>query len=272
MLRYADLDREGTDPPVAGEGDSDSRICADGGAAVRCEGTAPAQRTDESHGTGEGCSLTAVQPHNGTVAETAFRFADPTVTSASRHMRMRHGTLERRAADAYVAARHTALVAEEPTAMKWFPSAFHDGGMSWRAQNKAIRDYWRHLADLRRRAPALENVAALNLHDAQVQCWDLTEEQFRWSLLIGDLQSGYQFAAVAYRGASLHGADRQLLASARLDTSADVELLSDELDARDDDGRFEHRFKFWPDLEFAVAFSAVDVALSPASSQDRRTP
>lgn len=154
--------------------------------------------------------------------------------------------------------------------MKWFPSAFHDGGMSDRAQAKAIRDYWRHLADLRRSAPILEDLAALNLHDAQVQWWDLTEEQFRWGLLIGDLQSGYQLAAVAYRGASLLGADQQLLASAGLGTSADVELLSDELDARDGDGRFEHRFKFWPDLEFAVAFSAVDVTLSPASPQDRR--
>lgn len=154
--------------------------------------------------------------------------------------------------------------------MKWFTPAYHDGRMSNRAQDKAIRDYGRHLADLRRIAPALEDLAALNLHDAQVQWWELTEEQFRWSLLIGDLQSGYQLAAVAYRGASLLGVDQHLLASAALDTSADVELLSDELDAREVDGRLEHRFKFWPDLEFAVAFSAVDVALSPASSQDRR--
>jgi hypothetical protein len=154
--------------------------------------------------------------------------------------------------------------------MKWFPSAFHDGGMSNRAQEKALRDYWRHLADLRRIAPALKDLVALNFHDAQVQWWDLIGEQFRWSLLIGDLQSGYQFAAVAYRSASLLGVDQQLLTSADLDTSADVELLSDELDTRDDDGRFEHRFRFWPDLEFAIAFSAVDVTLSPASSQDRR--
>jgi hypothetical protein len=123
--------------------------------------------------------------------------------------------------------------------MKWFSSAFRDGRMSDRAQDRTIRDYWRHLADLRRSAPALEDLAALNLHDAQVQCWDLTEEQFRWSLLIGDLQSGYQFAVVAYRGASLLGPDQQSLMSANLDTSADAELLSDELDTRDD-GRFEH--------------------------------
>lgn len=153
--------------------------------------------------------------------------------------------------------------------MRWFSSAFHDGRMSDRTQDRAIRDYRRHLADLRRSAPALEDLAALNLHDAQVRCWDLTEEQFRWCLLIGDLESGYQFAVVAYGGASLLGVDRQSLVSANLDTSADAELLSDELDTRDD-GRFEHRFTFWPDLEVAVAFSAVDVTLSSASSHDRR--
>lgn len=153
--------------------------------------------------------------------------------------------------------------------MKWFTAAFHDGRMSDGAQNKAIRDYWAHLTDLRRIAPGLDALSALNLHDAQVQWWDLTGGQFRWSLLIGDLQSDYQFASLAYRDSSLLGVDVQVLASARMDTSAEVELLSDELDTRVD-GRFEHRFRFWPDIEFGVAFSAVEVTLSPASSQDRR--
>lgn len=60
-----------------------------------------------------------------------------------------------------------------------------------------------------------------------------------------------------------------VLAAARLDISADAELLSDELDGRPDGG-FEHRFRFWRDLEFGVAFSQADVRLRAAAPQDRR--
>lgn len=153
--------------------------------------------------------------------------------------------------------------------MKWFTSAFHDGRLPDRAQDVVIRDYRRHLRDLRRTAPVLRALAGLNLHDAQVQRWHLTDAQFRWSLLIGDLESGYQLVDISYRAASLVGIDARALVAAQLDTSADAELVSDELDARDD-RRFEHRFRFWPELEFGVAFGLVDVTLFSASSQDRR--
>lgn len=153
--------------------------------------------------------------------------------------------------------------------MKWFTDAFHDGSMPDRAQDEAIRDYRRRVIDLTRIAPGLRDLAALNLHDAQIQWWELTGAQFRWSLLIGDLQSGYQLVEITYRAAALMGINPSALVAADLETSADAELLSDELDARDD-GRFEHRFRFWPDHEFGVVFSDVDVALTPASLQDRR--
>lgn len=153
--------------------------------------------------------------------------------------------------------------------MRWFTAAFHDGRMPDAEQDSVIRDYREHLGDLRRVAPELRDLADLNLHDGQVQRWDLTETEFRWSLLIGDLQSGYQLATVTYRAPSLLGVEPWALTAARLDTSPDVELLSDEVDMRAE-GLFEHRFRFWPDLEFGVAFSQVEVALGPGSSGDRR--
>lgn len=153
--------------------------------------------------------------------------------------------------------------------MKWFTAAFHDGSMPDRVQERAIRDYRSHLADLRRTEPDLGALAALNLHDGQVQRWDLTDAAFRWSLLIGDLQRGYQFADIAYRAPSLLGVEPSTLEAADLDTSPAAELLSDELDTRND-GRFEHRFRFWPDIEFGVAFDEVDVTLRPASPRSRR--
>ncbi|WP_344059562.1 hypothetical protein [Terrabacter lapilli] len=168
-----------------------------------------------------------------------------------------------------VAVRHTAPVSQERATMKWFTFAFHDGRLPDRAQDVVIRDYRRHLRDLRRTALVLRALAELNLHDAQVQRWHLTDAQFRWSLLIGDLESGYQLVDISYRAASLVGIDARALVAAQLDTSADAELVSDELDALDD-GRFEHRFRFWPELEFGVAFGQVDVTLLSASSQDRR--
>lgn len=60
-----------------------------------------------------------------------------------------------------------------------------------------------------------------------------------------------------------------MLYAAHLDTSPEAEPLSDEVDTRAE-GLFEHRFRFWPDLEFGVASSQVEVRLGVASSEDRR--
>lgn len=53
--------------------------------------------------------------------------------------------------------------------MKWFSTAFHDGRRPDVSQDKAIRGYPEHLRALRQAAPEVAELAALNLHDAQVQ-------------------------------------------------------------------------------------------------------
>ena len=106
------------------------------------------------------------------------------------------------------------------------------------------------------------------LHDGQVQEWTTGDTTFAWRLLIGDLQQGYRYAVITYDDAELIGPGAARLGELRL-TEPDVELMSDEIDVAAE-GRFEHRFDFWPGLEFGVRFGSVEVDLVPTSGRGRR--
>ncbi len=153
--------------------------------------------------------------------------------------------------------------------MRWFTHEWHDSELSETQIDAAIKDYATHLADLTPHLPAdVRTLAALYLHDAQVQEWTSDETSFSWRLLIGDLQRDYEFAAITYHDAELIGAGAAGLRDARL-TDDPVELLSDEIDITAD-GTYEHRFHLYPGHEFGVRFASVTVHLSPASGGDRR--
>lgn len=87
-------------------------------------------------------------------------------------------------------------------------------------------------------------------------------------VLIGDIQRGYQFAAITYLDAELIGADAAGLRSFEL-TGRPAEILSDEIDLASE-SRYEHRSYFWPGHEYGVRFGSVPVDLAPASGDARR--
>ncbi len=161
-----------------------------------------------------------------------------------------------------------APVAEPVRVMRWFPHAWHVGDWEdsdWEAANAS---YDAHLHQLRAQVP--ERVWALtelSLHDGQVQSWSIDQGVFKWILLIGDLERGYELAEVTYTDAELIGPDSESLRGMSLDQEP-TELLTDEVDIGN--GKYEHRFYFWPGHEFGVRFTDVRVSRSPASAEFRR--
>lgn len=153
--------------------------------------------------------------------------------------------------------------------MRWFTRSWHEGELSDEDHERAVADYQAHLAALSDdTSVGAAELIGLNLHDAQVQDWALRDGVFSWTVLIGDLQRGYEFAEMTYSDAELIGTTADDLRSSQLDQRA-FELVSDELD--DAPGaRYEHRFFFWKGPEFGVRFSRARVQRSPAPSDARR--
>ena len=91
---------------------------------------------------------------------------------------------------------------------------------------------------------------------------------FALSMLVGDLERGYEWLTLTYLGADFIDVTRDGLAALGL-TDAGVELIQDEVDVLAD-GRYEHRILAWPDGEFGVRFRSLRVRRETASSSDRR--
>lgn len=156
----------------------------------------------------------------------------------------------------------------DPAVMRWFSDEWHGGELSDTDVEAVVVAYDAHVRQLRDRVPGpVWELTQLNLHDGQVQSWEFENDRFAWTLLIGDLQRGYELATIVYADAELIGVDRTPLSGSGLERDA-AELLSDEVDAVD--GRHEHRFYFWPGHVFGVRFSDVTVSLVPASGDLRR--
>lgn len=91
---------------------------------------------------------------------------------------------------------------------------------------------------------------------------------FSWSLVIGDLQRGYEQVSIECHDATLRSITTSELISFDL-CNPEHELVSDEIDvAAGRQGRLEHRFAFWPAFRFAVEFNDVAIAREPLG--DRR--
>ncbi|MBO9555037.1 hypothetical protein [Cellulomonas sp.] len=149
--------------------------------------------------------------------------------------------------------------------MKWFCVDGSDGDLTQEQSELVLDGYRRHVDALRREAPALVELLDLPLRYGQVHEWHASDDTVAMRLVVGDLESGYEFAAVTYRGASIVGGaeePRRL----RLDDEQ-TEILYDEVDR--DGARFVHRLRLWPTGEITVTFDDVEVVRSPATRADR---
>jgi hypothetical protein len=165
--------------------------------------------------------------------------------------------------------RHPALCAHGRTSiMKWFTRELHTGHLSDDEYDGALTDYQVHRDALAGAAPeGVRQLLKTSLDDAQVQEWSVDLQVVVVRLLAGDLQRGYQFVSLTYRGAELIGATVDDLRSWSLNTEG--ELLSDEVELSGA-GRYEHRLLFDPLGEFAVRFDSVEVVTAPANPANRR--
>ena len=149
--------------------------------------------------------------------------------------------------------------------MKWFTRGWHDGELPDDRWALTVPTYRAHVEQLR---PALagraEGLLDLDLHDAWVLDLVVEANAFTWSLLIGDLQAGYEVASLRYAGArvELSGTEPDAL------TRVGVEVLSDEVDREGE--ALVHRVLFWPAGELDIAFDALTVATRP--TPERRRP
>lgn len=144
--------------------------------------------------------------------------------------------------------------------MRWFGPEFDSGDVD---QDAVIADYRRHVAQLGARASdSIGELLHTHLHDARVRQWAMDGTVFTWSLVIGDLERGYEQVTIEYRDATLRSATTAELIDFDL-CDPEHELVSDEIDAVAGGPRLEQRFAFWPGFTFAIEFSDVGMAREP---------
>lgn len=148
---------------------------------------------------------------------------------------------------------------------RWFDAEFDSGDVD---QDVVISSYRSHLDQLHdRSSDTIRALIHTNLHDAQVRDWTMEGTVFRWSLVIGDLQTGYERATIEYHDAILRAVTTAEVIDFDL-CDTDHELVSDEIDiVEGTPTRFEHRFSFWPDFAFAIQFRDVTVLREPMASR-----
>ena len=135
--------------------------------------------------------------------------------------------------------------------------------------NEDDSGYTAHLASI---APQLRNGAellpAINLHDGQVHRYSFANGVYTMTVLIGDLEVGYEWLSLRYEEAELVGLPRDGIRRLRL-RALRTEFLYDEIDLAPG-GRFEHRILLWPRRELCIRFSSVAIERRPADDTARR--
>jgi hypothetical protein len=125
--------------------------------------------------------------------------------------------------------------------------------------------YWEHLEALRPILPvAVEDLAFnVDLHDALVEEWDVSEGSVRAAFRWGDIPRGYRSSALLYAGASvlepLHDVERWM-------RDEETEVLYDEIDVTDSDD-FEHRILLHPDGELTIRFRSLTIKTEQAAGR-----
>lgn len=157
------------------------------------------------------------------------------------------------------------MVSKRDVQLRQFGTEFDSGDVD---QDVVIAAYRNHLEQLHvKSGDSIRELLHTNLHDGQVRDWVMEQGTFTWSLVIGDLQTGYEYVTIEYQAATLRGVTPSDLIDFDL-RDARHELVSDEIDTVPGaQGRLEQRFMFWPDLTFAIEFGDVAIARESLSSR-----
>ncbi|WP_045732245.1 hypothetical protein [Pseudarthrobacter chlorophenolicus] len=149
--------------------------------------------------------------------------------------------------------------------MQWFTRDAFAGTLSDREEEEREQQ-WRDARKLVRRRlhSGAEKLIQINVHDGVIDRLHQTDTgSVELRALIGDNEAGYEWLHLRYLGATL-----SIIEPGFGEIASPFEMLRDELVAADD-GTFLHSVITEPCGEFDIAFTSVEVALTPGQAEER---
>lgn len=153
--------------------------------------------------------------------------------------------------------------------MRFLTRAWHAGDLDDDRADAIAAEYQAHRVAVASRLPTRLQAfdARFSVHDALVRAIQLdpAARTLRLELVVGDLRTGYADLRLEYQDVDVATLDTGTLADIARDPRA--EALYDEVDIASD-GRFEHRWLWWPYRELDVRFGAFDFEAVPRPDRE----
>ena len=156
----------------------------------------------------------------------------------------------------------------EELGMKFFTKEWLSGDRDDEDPYIAFTEYEAHLSKIRNSFTFdLKALTSYRLHDGLVKVVNhrVSENKLSVTLIIGDLQVGYQRLELTYSNAECAPSDLQFLVLAS--RTENFEILEDEWDLSDS-RKFTHRLIFSTRQEIEIAFDDINYQASPL--EDRK--
>ena len=148
--------------------------------------------------------------------------------------------------------------------MRWLTRETFTGELSDEEEEERGRQWWEARQSTRSLLHSgAEHLIDINVHDGVIDALQQVEtDVVELRALIGDNQVGYEWLHARYAGATL-----TIVEPGFGVTGTTVEMLRDELAVQA--GSFVHSVITWPRGEFDIAFTSVDVVLTPGRGEER---
>lgn len=148
--------------------------------------------------------------------------------------------------------------------MRWLTRETFTGDLSDQEEEQRGRQWWEARQSIR---PLLhsgaEQLIDLNVHDGIIDTLrQVDADVVELRALIGDNQVGYEWLYARYQAAAL-----TIIEPGFGEVGTPFEMLRDEVAVQD--GSFVHSVITWPRGEFDIAFTSVDVVLTPGRGEER---
>lgn len=154
--------------------------------------------------------------------------------------------------------------------MKYFTEAWRSGDLPDAEVARLQEEYLEYIEQNKSSFPPSIRLLAteVNLHDGLFTAVrvDQAANTISMSVIIGDLQAGYEDLDVKYFGVDFARLSIDYLRL--LATSDETEFLYDEIEDLGN-GNYEHRISFWPDNELSIQFRAAEIGRHPRKNRRR---
>lgn len=154
--------------------------------------------------------------------------------------------------------------------MQYFNEYWLSPDITDEESNKISRSYWEYIQENKYLFPAGLQVIAVetSLHDGLFVETEVSQSEGRIkiSLIVGDLQKGYEDLVIEYSGIDFSKFDLAFFKT--LASSSETKFLYDEVENLGNQ-IYEHRISFCPEGELTFQFSEVEVKRFPRSNRER---